>query len=51
MYRKESLTEQNNMPFEWPFGDDVTSVAYKISQDEEEQGFHIALFIYNRINA
>ena len=51
MYRKEALIEQENIPVEWPFGDDVTSASYKITQDEEENGFNIARFIYNRINA
>ena len=51
MYRKGTLLEQDKDSFEWPFGDDVTSASYKIPQDEEEKGYNIAWFIYNRINA
>ena len=42
MYRKGALREQENISVQWPFGDDVTGVSYKISQDEEENGLALS---------
>ena len=51
IYLKNESTEPNCIDSEWPFDDGVTSVSYKVTSSDSEQGFCTALFICNRLHA